>query len=164
MEPAELALEAGCCRNSHHPGSTSIATLDLKYRLRVNGVVMPRVTIRTEMVRDKDRGWIWGQKRQVVIHDPTLGRMALDDNEQLSDPALSKFVLEIKDLRLDRRVRWLESATMCADHTVPVAAQDSGELMCPTCGAAGATYTLRRGWRQVTVDELLAILDATEAR
>jgi len=54
---------------------------------------------------------------------------------------------------------------MCAKHDVPATAQDGepGALVCPRCGGIpAATYTLRRGWRHVTIPELLAVLGAGE--
>jgi hypothetical protein len=39
-------------------------------------------------------------RREIVAFDDTLGMFAIDDNEWLADPALPRFVLEVRDLSI----------------------------------------------------------------
>jgi len=61
------------------------------YQFRLNGVVITHLKVRpasTDGMRDR-----W---ELVVCHD-TLGEFAIDDNEGLVDPALTRFILEVRD-------------------------------------------------------------------
>ena len=89
----------------------------VNYRWRVNGVVIPQIRVRREIVNGEPKG-----RRQIVVNDPDLGWFAIDGNENLWDPSLSRFVFEIKDL------------------SVPF---------------------FQRSWKQVTISELIQILEAT---
>lgn len=61
-----------------------------QYQFRVNGLVMPYLRIQYET-----DGTPAG-KRQIAVEDAKIGWVILDDNEDLVDPALSKFVLEAR--------------------------------------------------------------------
>ena len=133
-----------------------------KLQFRVNGVIIPHLSVRREMALDSEGDRTPSAKPQVVIHDWTIGAMALDDNDSLWDPGLPKFVVEVRDSSVDALLRGMSLVHMCAKHDVPATAQDdeSETLVCPRCGGTpAATYTLRRGWRHVTISELLAALE-----
>jgi len=63
-----------------------------QYQFRVNGVVMPYIRIQYEMIDGTRVG-----KRQIAVEDDQIGWVVIDDNEDLADPALSKFVVEVRD-------------------------------------------------------------------
>ena len=134
-----------------------------KLQFRVNGIIIPRLSVRREIVLDNEGSLAPSGKPQIVIHDWHIGAMPLDDNENLWDPDLPKFVIEVRDSSVDVLLRGMALLHMCAKHEVPTTAQDGepGALVCPLCGGTpAATYTLRRGWRCVTLPELLAVLGA----
>ncbi len=59
-----------------------------QYQFRVNGLVMPYLRI----IDGAPAG-----RRQIAVEDAKIGWVVVDDNEDLADPALSKFVLEVRD-------------------------------------------------------------------
>jgi hypothetical protein len=63
-----------------------------QYQFRVNGVVMPYLRIQYEMIDGACVG-----RRRIAVEDDQIGWVVIDDNEDLADPALSKFVLEVRD-------------------------------------------------------------------
>jgi len=132
-----------------------------KLQFRVNGVIIPRLSVRREIVLDNEGSLGPSGKPQIVIRDWHIGAMPLDDNENLWDPDLPKFVIEVRDSSVDALLRGMSLVHMCAKHDVPATAQDDEPeaLVCPRCGGIpAATYTLRRGWRHVTIAELLSVL------
>ena len=134
-----------------------------KLQFRVNGVIIPRLSVRRETALDSEGDLTSSGKAQIVIHDWHIGAMALDENENLWDPDLPKFVVEVRDSSVDTLLWGMSLVHMCSKHDVPATAQDdeSETLVCPRCGGTpAATYTLRRGWRHVTIPELLAVLTA----
>ena len=136
-----------------------------KYQFRVNGIIIPRLSVRREIVLDNEGSLAPSGKPQIVIHDWHIGAMPLDDNENLWDPDLPKFVIEVGDSSVDALLRGMSLVHMCAKHDVPATAQDDEPeaLACPRCGGIpAAMYTLRRGWRRVTIPELLSVLGAGE--
>ena len=62
-----------------------------QYQFRLNGLVMPYLRIQYEI-----DGAAVGRRR-IAVEDATIGWVVLDDNEDLADSALSKFVLEVRD-------------------------------------------------------------------
>lgn len=61
------------------------------YQFRLNGIIVTEIKIRpVESEGAKDR---W----EIVACHRILGEFAIDDNENLSDPALTRFVLEVRD-------------------------------------------------------------------
>ena len=62
-----------------------------QYQFRVNGLVMPYLRIQYEI--DGARAG----RRQIAVEDAKIGWVVIDDNENLADSALSKFVLEARD-------------------------------------------------------------------
>jgi len=63
-----------------------------RYQFRVNGLVMPYLRIQYEMIDGAPVG-----RRQIAVEDDQIGWVVLDDNEDLADPALPKFVVEVRD-------------------------------------------------------------------
>jgi len=62
------------------------------YQIRVNGLTIAHIDVRHALVNGVPcGGW------QVAIDDPVLGWITIDDNENLWDKDLSKFVLEVRD-------------------------------------------------------------------
>ena len=160
---------------AHCPGYTSeiaipkrnMGELKLKpkYQFRVNGIIIPRLSVHREIVLDSEGDLTPCGEAHIVIHDWHIGAMPLDDNENLWDPDLPKFVVEVRDLSVDVLLRRMSLVHMCAKHDVPATAQDDEPeaLVCPRCGGIPvATYTLRRGWRHMTIPELLSVLGAGE--
>jgi hypothetical protein len=62
-----------------------------QYQFRVNGLVMPYLRIQYEIDGAPARS------RQIAVEDAEIGWVVIDDNEDLADSALSKFVLEVRD-------------------------------------------------------------------
>jgi len=92
-----------------------------QYQFRVNGVVMPYIRIQYEMIDGARIG-----KRQIAVEDDQIGWVVIDDNEDLADPALSNFVLEVRAFAAPVEHRLLPN----------------------------------RGWRKVSTQELLTLLEA----
>jgi len=63
-----------------------------KYQIRVNGLIIPHIDVRHALIDGVPCG-----ERQIAIEDPRLGWITLDDNENLWDKDLPKFVLEVRD-------------------------------------------------------------------
>ena len=62
-----------------------------QYQFRVNGLVMPFLRIQYEIDAAH------AGRRQIAVEDARIGWVVIDDNEDLPDRALSKFVLEARD-------------------------------------------------------------------
>jgi len=65
-----------------------------QFQFRVNGVIVPHVIVRPVMLDGVVDHW-----ELVACHD-TLGEFAIDDNQGLADPALSHFILEVRDVSI----------------------------------------------------------------
>jgi hypothetical protein len=59
-----------------------------QYQFRVNGLVMPYLRI----IDGPPAG-----RRRIAVEDAKIGWVVIDDNEDLADSALSKFILEVRD-------------------------------------------------------------------
>jgi hypothetical protein len=70
--------------------NTTITT----FQFRLNGIMIPLLKVRPVAIDGTTDHW-----ELVACHD-TLGEFAIDDNEQLADPALTRFVLEARDATL----------------------------------------------------------------
>ena len=95
-----------------------------QYQFRVNGLVMPYLRIQNEIDGAS------ADRRQIAVEDARIGWVVLDDNEDLADSALSKFVLEVRDFMAPSERRLLpnrglakgqhvgsaESSRSCWDH------------------------------------------------
>jgi hypothetical protein len=62
-----------------------------KFQFRLNGIIITEINVRSVM-----NCGIGNHRELVVCHD-TLGEFAIDDNEELADPSLTPFVLEVRD-------------------------------------------------------------------
>ena len=69
---------------------TTVTTL----QFRLNGIIIPFLKVRPVM-----RDGIVDHWELVACHN-SLGEFAIDDNEALADPALTRFVLEARDATL----------------------------------------------------------------
>lgn len=64
------------------------------YQIRLNGLIITHLKVRPVVIDRTTNQW-----ELVACHD-SLGEFAIDDNQSLSDPALTPFVLEIRDVRI----------------------------------------------------------------
>ena len=64
------------------------------FQFRLNGLIIPLLKVRPVM-----RDGIVDHWELVASHD-RLGEFAIDDNEQLVDPTLTRFVLEMRDANI----------------------------------------------------------------
>jgi len=62
-----------------------------RYQIRLNGIIITEITIRPVVLDGVT------DRRELVVCHQTLGEFAMDDNEGLADPALTKFILEVRD-------------------------------------------------------------------
>ena len=63
------------------------------FQFRLNGLIIPLLKVRPVM----GDGVV--DYQLVACHD-RLGEFAIDDNKQLGDPALTRFVLEVRDVTI----------------------------------------------------------------
>lgn len=61
------------------------------FQFRLNGLVITHLKVHPVVIDGTTDRW-----ELVVCHD-TLGDFAIDDNEGFADPALTRFVLEVRD-------------------------------------------------------------------
>jgi hypothetical protein len=64
------------------------------YQVRLNGLTITHIIVRPVAIGGTTDRW-----ELVACHDK-LGEFAIDDNEGLADPALTRFVLEVRDVRI----------------------------------------------------------------
>ena len=62
-------------------------------QFRLNGVIITQLKVRPVMLDSVVDHW-----ELVACH--TLGEFAIDDNEQLANPALTRFILEVRDANI----------------------------------------------------------------
>jgi hypothetical protein len=70
-----------------NPEKTTITT----FQFRLNGLIIPLLKVRPVVSAEAADRW------ELVACHNTLGEFAIDDNEGLTDPALPRFVLEVRD-------------------------------------------------------------------
>jgi hypothetical protein len=97
-----------------------------EFRFRLNGQIMPELFVQRALVHGEPIGeW------EIAVDIDEIGRISIDDNSNLWDPALPHFVLEFRDetswALLPQAERW--------------ASKD-------------------KGWNRVTLQELVAILES----
>jgi len=96
------------------------------FRFRLNGVIIPEILIRPEMLNRAPTGnW------HIAVNDWTIGSFTIDNNENLWDKDLPKFMLEFRN----------ETAWALTPVTDRCTSKD-------------------QGWKKVTTQELLAVLQA----
>lgn len=64
------------------------------YQFRLNGIIITEVKVRPVESEGATDRW------EIVACHRTLGEFAIDDNQSLSDPALTPFVLEVRDVTI----------------------------------------------------------------
>jgi|SRR5579864_4104337 len=67
-------------------------TMITHFQFRLNGVIIPRLIVRPIVRNGITIAW------DLLACDEKVGTFAIDDNEQCTDPALPRFILEVKDL------------------------------------------------------------------
>jgi hypothetical protein len=65
--------------------------MNTQFQFRLNGLVITHLKVRPVVTFGTPDKW------ELVACQETLGEFAIDDNEGLSDPALSRFILEVRD-------------------------------------------------------------------
>jgi len=68
--------------------------MNTRYQVRLNGVIITHVKVRPAEIDGRRGRW------ELVACHRVLGEFAVDDNETLADPALSRFVLEVRDVTI----------------------------------------------------------------
>jgi hypothetical protein len=63
-------------------------------QFRINGVVITHIKVRPVVIDGMTVRW------ELVACDQKLGEFAIDDNEKLADPALTRFLLEVRDVTI----------------------------------------------------------------
>ena len=61
------------------------------YQFRLNGQIITHLKVRPCAADDRINVW------ELVACHETLGEFAIDDSEGLADPALTSFILEVRD-------------------------------------------------------------------
>lgn len=64
------------------------------YQIRLNGLIITHLKIRPTVIDATT-----DHRELVACHD-ALGEFAIDDNEDLVDPALTPFILEVRDITI----------------------------------------------------------------
>ena len=64
------------------------------YQFRLNGLIIPHLNVRPAEMDGATERW-----ELVASHD-SLGEFAIDDNQGLVDTALTRFVLEVRDVTI----------------------------------------------------------------
>ena len=100
-----------------------------EYQFRVNGVIVSEIRVQRKLVNGEPVGEL-----QIAVRDTTIGWFVIDDNANLWDGSLPKFVLEYRD--------------------------ESAWTLIP---AIERSRIRGKGWKQVTPQELIAILESTGA-
>jgi hypothetical protein len=71
-----------------------------RFQFRLNGLIITQMKVRPVVISGATDRWA------LVACDEKLGEFAIDDNEGLGDPALTRCVLEVRDVTvppLERR-------------------------------------------------------------
>ena len=61
------------------------------FQFRLNDVVITHMKVRPVVINGTTDRW------ELAACDDKLGEFAIDDNEELPDPALARFILEVRD-------------------------------------------------------------------
>lgn len=67
--------------------------MNTRYQIRLNGIIITDIKVRPI---ESDRA---GRRELVACHNK-LGEFAIDDNDGLLDPALTRFILEVRDVNI----------------------------------------------------------------
>ena len=69
--------------------------MEPNFQFRLNGIILPRIIVRQVMMNGCPT-----DRREIVACDEDFGLFRIDDNEDLPDPDLPKFVLEVCDFSI----------------------------------------------------------------
>jgi hypothetical protein len=69
-------------------------SMNTQFQFRLNGLVITHLNVRPVVTFGATDRW------ELVACHETLGEFAIDDNEELADPALTRFVLEVRDVKI----------------------------------------------------------------
>jgi hypothetical protein len=73
-----------------------------QFQFRLNGVILTHIKVRPVITGGISAGW------ELVASHEELGDFGIDDNERLADPALPRFILEVRDVTIPPiERRWL---------------------------------------------------------
>lgn len=72
----------------HPPGWNTVVT---NFQFRLNGIIIAHLKVRPVAIDGTTARW------ELVACHTSLGEFAIDDNEGLADPALTSFILEMRD-------------------------------------------------------------------
>lgn len=64
------------------------------FQFRLNSTIITNMKVRPVVINGTTDRW------ELVACDDKLGEFAIDDNEGLADPALSRFILEVRDVSI----------------------------------------------------------------
>jgi len=64
------------------------------FQFRLNGIVIPHLKVRPVLIDGTTDHW------ELVACHERLGEFAIDDNDDLADPALTQFVLEVRNANI----------------------------------------------------------------
>lgn len=64
------------------------------FQFRLNGVIVTHIKVRPVVIDGITDRW------ELVASNEKLGDFAIDDNEAFADPALSRFILEVRDVSI----------------------------------------------------------------
>ena len=65
-----------------------------QFQFRLNGIIISEIKVRPLMNCGTTDHW------EMVACHHTLGEFAIDDNDGLADPALTRFILEVRDVTI----------------------------------------------------------------
>ena len=68
--------------------------MNTQFQFRLNGVIITHMKVRPVVIAGATDHW------ELVACHEALGEFAIDDNEGLADPALTQFVLEVRDVTI----------------------------------------------------------------
>jgi hypothetical protein len=68
--------------------------MNTQFQFRLNGLIITHLKVRPIAIDGSPDRW-----ELVASHEP-LGEFAIDDNEGLADPALTPFILEVRDVTI----------------------------------------------------------------
>jgi len=80
--------------------------MEPEFRFCLNGEVIRNIRVQREMIDGQPIG-----KRQIAVEDEAIGWFTIDDNENLWDKDLPKFVLKYATIPLTARQGWQRVTT-----------------------------------------------------
>jgi len=64
------------------------------FQFRLNGTIITHMKVRPVVINGTTDRW------ELIACDDKLGEFAIDDNDGLGDPALTRFILEVRDVTI----------------------------------------------------------------